>query len=105
MAATLEPRERGGPIQKYWEEASTISQLGNLIFQRYVTIIEYKYYKYFPIVFFFERKLMNIKMLESVKAWLLKNAKKVIINLSIFLVYYQNLTSYLLNYHDRILDI
>ncbi|XP_023343822.1 SWI/SNF complex subunit SMARCC1 [Eurytemora carolleeae] len=40
MAATLEPRERGGPIQKYWEEASTISQL------------------------------------ESVKAWLLKNAKK-----------------------------
>ena len=69
MAATLEPRERGGPIQKYWEEASTISQL------------------------------------DSVKAWLLKNAKKVIINLSIFLVYYLNLTSYLLNYHDRILDI
>ena len=52
MAATLEPRERGGPIQKYWEEASTISQLGNLIFQRYVTINEYKYYKYFPIVYF-----------------------------------------------------
>ena len=32
---------------------------------------------------------MNIKILESVKAWLLKNAKKVIINILIFLVYYQ----------------
>ena len=49
---------------------------------------------------------MNMKLfIDSVKAWLLKNAKKVIINLSIFLVYYQNLTSYLLNYHDMNLDI
>ena len=39
---SLEARERGGPIQKFWEEPGTIQQL------------------------------------ESVKTWLLKNAKKVV---------------------------
>ena len=39
---SLEARERGGPIQKFWEEPETIQQL------------------------------------ESVKTWLLKNAKKVV---------------------------
>jgi len=38
--ATLEPRERGGPIQKFWDDSATIAQL------------------------------------DSIKAWLLKNAKK-----------------------------
>ena len=26
--ATLEPRERGGPIQKFWDDSATIAQLG-----------------------------------------------------------------------------
>ncbi len=89
MAATLEPRERGGPIQKYWEETSTISQLGKFNIPNLFDLSNIKYYEYYPIVNLFKIKLMNIKMLESVKAWLLKNAKKVIINILIFLVYYQ----------------
>jgi len=40
MSGTLEPRERGGPIQKFWEDATTVTQI------------------------------------ESVKSWLMKNAKK-----------------------------
>jgi len=44
MAGTLEPRERGGPVQKFWEDAGTISQL------------------------------------ESIKTWLMKNAKKHVSN-------------------------
>lgn len=30
MAGTLEPRERGGPVQKFWEDANTISQLESI---------------------------------------------------------------------------
>jgi len=40
MSGTLEPREKGGPIQKFWEDNSTTSQL------------------------------------ETIKTWLMKNAKK-----------------------------
>ena len=47
MAATLEPRERGGPIQKYWEEASTISQLGKFNIPFLFDLSNIKYTKYF----------------------------------------------------------
>ncbi len=30
MAGTLEPRERGGPIQKFWEDPLVLSQLESI---------------------------------------------------------------------------
>jgi SWIRM-associated domain at the N-terminal len=30
MAGTLEPRERGGPIQKFWDDPLVLSQLESI---------------------------------------------------------------------------
>ena len=75
MSGTLEPREKGGPIQKFWEDNSTTSQLGKYS----LTIMPFIHFSMSLIHFpchLFHCFIVFCICLETIKTWLMKNAKK-----------------------------
>ena len=74
MSGTLEPREKGGPIQKFWEDNSTTSQLGKYSLTIMLSF-NHVIHSFFHVIYSTALLFFCI-CLETIKTWLMKNAKK-----------------------------